>query len=100
MNGFDREAIDVPSFYAYSACTVSHQYTIRGVSPELDAELRAEAAARGTSLNAVVIGNLERVKLRNGDRTDLDWFIGDGPAEGDPEVDAAMAWLDDVSRDL
>jgi hypothetical protein len=70
------------------------QYTIRRVSPALDAELRREASETGKTLNAVVVQTLENAKLISPDseHDDLDWFIGRMPGTGD-EADA-QAWLD------
>lgn len=73
----------------------SIQYTVRGVSTELDAALRQEARATGKSLNAVVLETLEHAKLPPSSRAhdDLDWFVGAAPGlQG--ELDAASAWLD------
>jgi hypothetical protein len=71
------------------------QYTIRRVSPALDAELRREASESGKSLNAVVVQTLETAKLSSAtsEHGDLDWFIGSMPAGGGEEADA-QAWLD------
>lgn len=71
------------------------QYTIRRVSPALDAELRREASETGKTLNAVVVQTLEDAKLVAAGREsdDLDWFIGSVPADTDGEVDA-QRWLD------
>jgi hypothetical protein len=71
------------------------QYTIRRVSPALDAELRREASETGRTLNAVVVQTLENAKLTSAasEHDDLDWFIGRMPAGGGDEADA-QAWLD------
>jgi hypothetical protein len=71
------------------------QYTIRRVSPALDAELRREASETGKTLNAVVVQTLESAKLAPTAREhdDLDWFIGCMPADTGDEADA-QAWLD------
>ncbi len=71
------------------------QYTIRRVSPALDAELRREASETGKTLNAVVVQTLENAKLHSTacEHDDLDWFIGRMPA-GDGEEADAQAWLD------
>jgi hypothetical protein len=72
----------------------SIQYTIRGVSPVLDAELRREASETGKTLNAVVVETLEHARLPAAHvvHDDLDWFIGSLPA--DDGIDAAQVWLD------
>ena len=71
------------------------QYTIRGVSPALDAELRREAGETGKTLNAVVVQTLEDAKLlaTTREHDDLDWFIGHQPADAGDES-RAQAWLD------
>ncbi|HTC73300.1 MAG TPA: hypothetical protein VK655_10470 [Solirubrobacteraceae bacterium] len=71
------------------------QYTIRRVSPALDAELRREASETGKTLNAVVVQTLENAKLpaAASEHDDLDWFIGRMPAGAGDEADA-QAWLD------
>ncbi len=71
------------------------QYTIRRVSPALDAELRREATETGKTLNAVVVQTLENAKLPSpaSEHDDLDWFIGHAPAGVGEEADA-QAWLD------
>ena len=73
----------------------SIQYTIRRVSPALDAELRREAREAGKTLNALVVQTLEDAKLRSvaSEHDDLDWFIGHLPSDGGDEDDA-QAWLD------
>jgi hypothetical protein len=73
----------------------SIQYTVRGVPPDLDAELRREAQTTGKTLNALVVETLEHAKLPSSTviHDDLDWFIGSTSAgETDPET--AQAWLD------
>lgn len=77
-----------------------HQYTVRGVSPELDARVRDEARVRGTSINGVVVDMLEEALLSaEGSRDDLDWFIG-GQRGRDPDTDAALAWLRSLPTEL
>jgi hypothetical protein len=73
----------------------SIQYTIRGVPPELDAELRQEARTTGKTLNALVVETLKNAKVPPSDHIhdDLDWFVGNAPGS-ESEVDAAMEWLD------
>ena len=81
--------------YAYNAGMSGIQYTIRRVSPALDAQLRREASETGKTLNAVVVQTLESAKLAPTAREhdDLDWFIGCMPADTADEADA-QAWLD------
>ncbi|HXD53846.1 MAG TPA: hypothetical protein VN618_03750 [Solirubrobacteraceae bacterium] len=71
------------------------QYTVRRVSPALDAELRREARETGRTLNAVVVQALESAKLAptRSEHDDLDWFIGHVPEPSAEEADA-QAWLD------
>lgn len=78
----------------------SIQYTVRGVPPDLDAELRREARSTGKTLNALVVETLEQAKLPSSGvvHDDLDWFIGNAP-RGDGEQDAALAWLDALPTD-
>ncbi len=73
----------------------SIQYTVRGISPDLDAEFRREARSSGKTLNALVVETLASAKLPSAAVThdDLDWFIGE--AQGDQsELDGAQEWLD------
>jgi hypothetical protein len=73
----------------------SIQYTVRGVSPDLDSKLRRAARGTGKSLNAVVVETLEHAMLPPAGviHEDLDWFVGQAPTrESEPE--AAQAWLD------
>jgi hypothetical protein len=73
----------------------SIQYTLRGISPELDSQLRNEAKASGKSLNALVLEALEQAKLSTPTRVhdDLDWFLS-SPVEDGAAFDAAQEWLD------
>jgi hypothetical protein len=73
----------------------SIQYTVRGVPPDLDAELRREAHTTGKTLNALVVETLEHAKLPSSTvlHDDLDWFVGKAP-RGGGDLDAALAWLD------
>jgi hypothetical protein len=93
----DAPRFPLPAFYAYSAGMSSIQYTVRGVSPDLDAELRREARTTGKTLNALVVETLEHAKLPSMTviHDDLDWFVGNAP-RGKRDSDAAQAWLDDL----
>lgn len=73
----------------------SIQYTVRGVPPDLDAELRREAQTTGKTLNALVVETLENAKMPSSTviHDDLDWFVGGTPPD-EHEPDAAQAWLD------
>jgi hypothetical protein len=89
--------LQMPTPYAYNAGMSSIQYTVRGVPPKLDAELRREARTTGKTLNALVVETLEHAKLPSSPTVydDLDWFVGDGPCD-ESESDAAQAWLDSL----
>jgi hypothetical protein len=80
----------------------SIQYTVRGVSERLNAELRKEARATGRTLNAVVVETLERAKLPAGGvvHEDLAWFIGSAPRGSSEQEAASQAWLDSLPADL
>ena len=71
------------------------QYTVRGVPPALDAELRREARTTGKTLNSLVVETLQHAKLSPSSvvHGDLDWFVGSAPGDED-DLDAAQAWLD------
>jgi hypothetical protein len=71
------------------------QYTVRGVPPDLDAELRREASTTGRTLNALVVETLEHAKLPPASviHDDLDWFVG-STTRDEGNLDAAQAWLD------
>jgi hypothetical protein len=73
----------------------SIQYTVRGVPPDLDAELRREARTTGKTLNALVVETLEHARspFPTVTHDDLDWFVGSAPG-GEDDPDAAQAWLD------
>jgi hypothetical protein len=79
----------------------SIQYTVRGVPPDLDAELRREARATGKTLNGLVVETLEHAKRpsSNAIYDDLDWFVGNAPS-GEDDSDAAQAWLDALPAEL
>lgn len=80
----------------------SRQYTIRGVGDQLDAELRAEARRRSTSLNAVALDRLRGAGDREVVHHDLDWFFGaaaDDRGQGE-EAEAALHWLDTLPGEL
>jgi hypothetical protein len=85
----------LPTDDAYDVGVDSIQYTLRGISPELDGLLRNEAKASGKSLNALVIETLEQAKLSTPPRVydDLDWFPS-SPVEDGAAFDAAQEWLD------
>jgi hypothetical protein len=75
------------------------QYTVRGISADLDARLRKEARESGKSLNRLVVETLERAKLPANPREQLDWFIGSA-REGDYDgMDEALDWLSSLPDD-
>jgi hypothetical protein len=79
----------------------SIQYTVRGVSEQLDAELRREARATRRSLNTVVVETLEQAKLpAEKEHHDLDWFVGSAPPGSHDQEEASQAWLDSLPSDL
>jgi hypothetical protein len=70
----------------------AHQYTIRNVSARVHRALRAKAAARGVSLNTLVIEALEAEAGLGGhprSSSDMDDLFGTWVE--DPAVDAALA---------
>jgi hypothetical protein len=91
--GYHRHALPAPC--AYNVGMDSIQYTVRGVRPELDAELRRESRTSGKSLNALVLETLEQAKLPSAAAVhdDLDWFLGSASADAG-EFDTAQTWLD------
>jgi hypothetical protein len=74
----------------------SIQYTVRGVPPKLDTELRRESRATGKTLNSLLVETLVQAKLQPSEvvHDDLDWFVGSMDVGED--FDAAQAWLDDL----
>lgn len=89
----------MPALFDYNACMKGIQYTVRGVKPRLDRELRREARASGKTLNAVVVETLEHSKLpADAIYDDLDWFIG-SEAE-DTAAAKAQQWLDSLPADI
>jgi hypothetical protein len=92
--GLSRSNSKLPATDAYTVGMASIQYTVRGISPDLDAELRREAKTTGKTLNALVVETLEQAKLPASAiiHDDLDWFVGSAPG-GDDARDL-QAWLD------
>ncbi|MBK1882965.1 hypothetical protein JIN85_11100 [Luteolibacter pohnpeiensis] len=76
------------------------QYTIRGISEQLDHALREEAARYGKSLNALLIDKLsDSCKLSPERKTNgLEKFAG--CMEPDPDFDAAIKEFDRVDAEL
>lgn len=52
------------------------QYTIRGISPEVDRVLRLKASHSGQSLNQVIVDELTRVAIGNPQRADFTDLVG------------------------
>jgi hypothetical protein len=76
------------------------QYTVRGVSDELDAALREEAVTYGKSFNAILIDKLaESCRLTDQPRInhDFDGFIGSWVE--DPGFDEAMKDCEKIHPD-
>lgn len=70
----------------------AHQYTIRNVPARVHRALRAKAAARGVSLNTLVVHVLEaEAGLGGQPRTSTDMDDLFGTWVQDPAVDAALA---------
>ncbi len=65
------------------------QYTIRGVSPELDHALRRKAAQRKQSLNQVVLEELTVAAVGRKKRADFSDLVGRWTA--DPAFDEILA---------
>lgn len=78
----------------------SIQYTVRGVPPAVDAELRREAQMTGKPLNALVLETLQQAKQPSSSvmHDDLDWFVGVDSSGA--EQDSAQAWLDMMPAEL
>ena len=76
-------------------------YEVRGVPPQLDAELRREARTTGRSLNTVDVEALAHAKLP-ADRlyADLDSFVGSAQPGARTEREAAQQWLDALPAEL
>jgi hypothetical protein len=70
----------------------AHQYTVRSVPASVDRALRRKAAARGVSLNTLILEALEAeagTSATPRQHHDLDTFIGSWVA--DAKVDRALA---------
>lgn len=73
-----------------SAKSEAVQYTIRGISAEVDARLREQARQQGISLNELAVRTLRKEAgfMQGFRHTDMDWFFGSWVE--DPEFDKAM----------
>jgi hypothetical protein len=84
------------AFIAYTACTMSLQYTLRAIPKTLDAALRRRAKQESKSLNTVAVEALARgldLSHTPVEFTDLDNLIGSW--NEDPAFDTTIA---DFSR--
>lgn len=84
------------AFYAYTACIMSLQYTLRAIPKALDTALRRRAKQESKSLNTVAVEALARgldLSPTPVEFTDLDNLIGSW--NEDPAFDNAVA---DFSR--
>jgi len=71
------------------------QYTIRGVSPEVDRVLRKKAALRKQSLNQVVLDELTAATLQSKRRADFSDLVGRWtPDSAFDEIIAAQRQVD------
>jgi hypothetical protein len=86
--------------YAYTACTMRRQYTIRAIPSAVDRALRKRAKLEDKSLNTVVVEALAR-GLDLGavpvEHTDLDFLIGSW--QEDPAFDRAIADFERVDEE-
>ena len=72
-----------------------HQYTIRGVPPEVDRVLRRKAATRKTSLNQVILDELTAATVGSRKRADFADLAGQWtPDPGFDEIVAAQRQID------
>ena len=81
------------------------QLTVRGVPPELDKRLRAEARRRGLSLNRTVIRLLAEAtgqadKPRDLPNLDFEEFFGTWTAEEAAEFDARLREMRQVDEEM
>jgi len=71
------------------------QYTIRGVSPEVDRVLRKKAALRKKSLNQVILDELTAAALQRKQHADFSDLVGRWTPDSDfDEVLAAQRQVD------
>ncbi len=71
------------------------QYTIRGVSPELDRALRRKAAQRKQSLNQVILDELTAATVGRKKRADFSDLVGQWtPDAAFDEILAAQRQID------
>ncbi len=68
--------------------TAKKQYTVRGISPQVDKALRALAHNRGISLNQVLVTSLQQVVGLNKKTNGLERYAGMIPY--DPVVESAL----------
>lgn len=75
------------------------QYTVRGVSPEIDAALRLRARQRGISLNQLLVEELSAAAGGHGRRYRRLRDLG-GRWKDDPEFDKILAEQRVIDPDL
>jgi hypothetical protein len=83
----------MPALFAYTIGMKSMQYTIRGITPDIDKALRARARRSGKSLNETLIETLRRdigLSKKTMVYHDLDWLKGNKMF--DESFDEAMSW--------
>lgn len=90
---------DIACAYCYHACMEKQadgiQYTIRGVSRELDRALRRKAAQRKQSLNQVILDELTVAAVGRKKRADFSDLVGRWtPDAAFDEILAAQRQLD------
>lgn len=74
------------------------QYTIRGVSPEVDAILRRKAAQTGKSLNQFIVDELTTFTIGHPQRANFNDVVGRW--QPDPAFDEVLAAQREVDPDL
>lgn len=84
----------------YSACMA--QVTIRQVEEDWVVKAKALAAARGVSMNSVLIDALKRGLEVDGKprRSNLDRFAGDSPDKFGPDWEEAMRVFETVDEEI
>jgi hypothetical protein len=91
----------MPALFAYTVGMKSMQYTIRGITPDIDKALRARARRSGKSLNETLIDSLRRDTGLSKKTTvyhDLDWLKGSKMF--DESFDEAMRWHDSLPNKI
>ncbi len=76
---------------------VGLQYTIRGISGEVDAALRRRAAQQKISLNQLIVNDLTRSTIGRGKKADFSDLVGQWA--DDPDFDDVMKSQRRIDRD-